>query len=631
MNKPRFTLSRKLSLGILLMAVPIFIASLGVFFYYSRNLLHDTVTEHANSILNTTMQNVVNYMGVVANAANTNEWLLEENFNPDSLQAITQRIVTLNRSVVSCSVGTEPGMFPQYGQFISVYTVNDGDTIYTVRESDYDYYNKLWYKTARSTGKACWINPFSDYAEATLDHDDAVASYSLPLRTGDGRIAGIMATDFSFTRLAKIMNAIEPPYPSAYYVLLGGDGRYLIHPDANLVFKKTVFSENDAHNNVNLIALGHEMTAGKSGTMHVTIDGVNCHICYSPVQGTDWSLALVIPADEMMGPYYYLFYVVIALIIVGLLFTSWFCYRVVHKTIKPINELISMTDKIAEGEYAEVIPTSDRKDAVAMLQNSFAAMQQAIKTKMENIEETAQEIGKYNVEQEDDLKKAEEAISRKDQFLASVQEQMRRPMNVIKENVKMLMDNPDIPKKEMAAIADVINYNTNVLTRNVNMLFDSSDMQATNENLYNRDNEVSCNDVARDGYNYIREHFPDSNFNLETEVPDSFHIVTNFTFLTRTVRELLYNAAKYSDGQHILLRVMQTPTTARFIIQDVGPGLPVDSLDLIFKPFKKIDNLSEGLGLGLPLCKRHIERLGGSLVYDEDYKEGCRFIIDVPK
>ena len=63
MNKPRFTLSRKLSLGILLMAVPIFIASLGVFFYYSRNLLHDTVTEHANSILNTTMQNVVNYMG----------------------------------------------------------------------------------------------------------------------------------------------------------------------------------------------------------------------------------------------------------------------------------------------------------------------------------------------------------------------------------------------------------------------------------------------------------------------------------------------------------------------------------------------------------------------------------------
>lgn len=489
MNKPRFTLSRKLSLGILLMAVPIFIASLGVFFYYSRNLLHDTVTEHANSILNTTMQNVVNYMGVVANAANTNEWLLEENFN----------------------------------------------------------HNKLWYKTARSTGKACWINPFSDYAEAALDHDDAVASYSLPLRTGDGRIAGIMATDFSFTRLAKIMNAIEPPYPSAYYVLQGGDGRYLIHPDANLVFKKTVFSENDAHNNVNLIALGHEMTAGKSGTMHVTIDGVNCHLCYSPVQGTDWSLALVIPADEMMGPYYYLFYVVIALIIVGLLFTSWFCYRVVHKTIKPINELISMTDKIAEGEYAEVIPTSDRKDAVAMLQNSFAAMQQAIKTKMENIEETAQEIGKYNVEQEDDLKKAEEAISRKDQFLASVQEQMRRPMNVIKENVKMLMDNPDIPKKEMAAIADVINYNTNVLTRSVNMLFDSSDMQATNENLYNRDNEVSCNDVARDGYNYITEHFPDSNFSLETEVPDSFHIVANFTFLTRTVRELLYNAAKISS------------------------------------------------------------------------------------
>lgn len=58
---------------------------------------------------------------------------------------------------------------------------------------------------------------------------------------------------------------------------------------------------------------------------------------------------------------------------------------------------------------------------------------------------------------------------------------------------------------------------------------------------------------------------------------------------------------------------MQTPTTARFIIQNVGPGLPVDSMDLIFKPFMKIDNLSEGLGLGQPafsgLCRPSLRSL----------------------
>ena len=65
--------------------------------------------------------------------------------------------------------------------------------------------------------------------------------------------------------------------------------------------------------------------------------------------------------------------------------------------------------------------------------------------------------------------------------------------------------------------------------------------------------------------------------------------------------------------------------------EDTGPGLTEDSEDLIFKPFIKIDDLSEGLGLGLPLCKRHSLSLGGDLLYDQDYKEGCRFIVEMPK
>ena len=52
---------------------------------------------------------------------------------------------------------------------------------------------------------------------------------------------------------------------------------------------------------------------------------------------------------------------------------------------------------------------------------------------------------------------------------------------------------------------------------------------------------------------------------------------------------------------------------------------------MIFKPFGKVDDLSEGLGLGLPLAKRHALSLGGDLLYDADYHDGCRFILEVPK
>jgi signal transduction histidine kinase len=45
----------------------------------------------------------------------------------------------------------------------------------------------------------------------------------------------------------------------------------------------------------------------------------------------------------------------------------------------------------------------------------------------------------------------------------------------------------------------------------------------------------------------------------------------------------------------------------------------------------KMDDLSDSLGLGLPLCKRHALNLGGDLIYDRDYHAGCRFILELPK
>jgi signal transduction histidine kinase len=118
---------------------------------------------------------------------------------------------------------------------------------------------------------------------------------------------------------------------------------------------------------------------------------------------------------------------------------------------------------------------------------------------------------------------------------------------------------------------------------------------------------------------------------LESEVPDSLQIVTNHLYLTRSLRELLYNAAKYSDGQHITLRIEQTEASVHFTVEDTGPGLSAESLDKLFKPFNKLDDLSEGLGLGLPLARSHILSLGGILEHDDTYHDGCRFIVIMPK
>ena len=114
-------------------------------------------------------------------------------------------------------------------------------------------------------------------------------------------------------------------------------------------------------------------------------------------------------------------------------------------------------------------------------------------------------------------------------------------------------------------------------------------------------------------------------------MPDSLHIVTNHLYLLRSLRELLYNSAKYSDFSHISLHVSQTEATVRFTTEDIGPGLSTEQLKQVFTPFNKFDDLSEGLGIGLSLARRHIINLGGDLQLDTDYHDGCRFIIIMPK
>jgi signal transduction histidine kinase len=165
----------------------------------------------------------------------------------------------------------------------------------------------------------------------------------------------------------------------------------------------------------------------------------------------------------------------------------------------------------------------------------------------------------------------------------------------------------------------------------VMMLFDRSEYGITKDLISNKNEVVSCNEVAREGIEHSNGHFPELPIEFMTEVTDDFCIHTNRLYLMRSIREILYNSAKYSDGNHISLRVTLTASTVCFIFEDTGPGIDKAYHKMIYEPFTKINDLSEGLGLGLPLSKRHISNLGGELTLDETYTEGCRFIIELPR
>lgn len=66
-----------------------------------------------------------------------------------------------------------------------------------------------------------------------------------------------------------------------------------------------------------------------------------------------------------------------------------------------------------------------------------------------------------------------------------------------------------------------------------------------------------------------------------------------------------------------------------FTVTDTGIGIPVEEQERVFERFVKLDNFSQGAGLGLSICRIVAERLGGYLRIDKGYTQGTRVIFCV--
>ena len=603
MGRIRHSLSSKLGVSILLLSILVFVASLGVMFVQSRLMLRKKATERIVCVLDNTVQRVRTCMNRVETATNSNGWMALEYLNPDSLLTISRHVVSVNPHVNGCSITTEPDVFPELGPF-SVYSIKEGDSVVTVREAAYDYYNQVWYKLPKTQARPCWTDPFNDYNDNSLYTKNIIASYCKPLYSDDGRFLGVISTDLSFKHLKETI-ADKQPYPNTYL---------------------------NAETQPDLVALGHEMTTGGKGNMRVTVNGTSCLVCYQPIPDTKWCLALVIPDREILQTYYRLAYVIVSLIVIGLIIILLITWKIVDQSIKPLSQLLAQSQIIAQGNYDEQISHTERRDAVGRLQNSFATMQESLSRHVTDISHAAEEAGLRNEELVKATKMAEEADRQKTIFIQNVTHQIRTPLNIIMGFAQVLRNsNGEIPHDEVKKIVDMMDHNAKTLSRMLLMLYDSSDAGASVELQIHTDEMVSCNEVANESINYTREHFPEINVRLESDLPDAYRLRTNRLYLMRTLRELLYNAAKYSNGAIVLFRIQDTGNTIRFIVEDQGPGMSEAYQEKMYEPFTKVNELSEGLGLGLPLSKRHSRSLGGDLFLDTSYHDGCRFILELPK
>ncbi len=103
--------------------------------------------------------------------------------------------------------------------------------------------------------------------------------------------------------------------------------------------------------------------------------------------------------------------------------------------------------------------------------------------------------------------------------------------------------------------------------------------------------------------------------------------------LTRAIGNLLRNALKYAN-QQIVLSGSLLPGQLELLVDDDGPGIPLDERARIFEPFYRLDRsrdrASGGFGLGLSIAQQAVKLHGGTIEIDQAELGGARFRIRLP-
>ena len=117
---------------------------------------------------------------------------------------------------------------------------------------------------------------------------------------------------------------------------------------------------------------------------------------------------------------------------------------------------------------------------------------------------------------------------------------------------------------------------------------------------------------------------------LRVDAP-KMNAMINPEYTGHILRHLLRNAVKYAPADaHIALEFKKRSAHKhQFLVSNTGSIIPEERRDDVFKPFLEIRDLTQGDGLGLPICRQMAQKMNGDLTIDPTFTKGTRFILDL--
>lgn len=261
----------------------------------------------------------------------------------------------------------------------------------------------------------------------------------------------------------------------------------------------------------------------------------------------------------------------------------------------------------------------------------FLWQQRKLNAKLHRAKNKLDEQNRTLIKAEEELRKAKEVAEQsnwlKTMFIQNMSHEIRTPLNSIVGFSGVLVDMLD-EKEDIGQYVALIESNSKLLLKLVGDILDISILDSEVEIKHNAVDVNACCQASIDAAGASFD--PGIRLIFEPAC-DELIINSNYNYIVQVLDNLLGNASKFTHEGSVTLayEVKKEENQLIFTVTDTGIGIPVEEQERVFERFVKLDNFSQGAGLGLSICRIVAERLGGYLRIDKGYTQGTRVIFCV--